>query len=323
MTLKAFPLALIATTIAAASAFAAQLSQADLDAAVASVSKIEEPGIGECLRNAGTSVGYETEQRDLNNDGRNEVIVRTFPKEFGKGGTGCFGMVGQNIYVAIANNKGEWSHNLGYDTAQLKYHERGDGKFPDIELIGGGFCFPIWRYYQGSYGIWKTCDDNNNLIFADTAKWVNDGIPRDADESAEARPAAADATLAAYARETNLKGPEFWHNDSLMVADPKRGLIIYKKPKKSISNSVKPGDVLFRGRPWDLYESEPGMQGTAYIFRKGCAPEPYAVSGGQRQSWHTLVLRGEAPVRAKKGCDIVSKTRQGGNAELIFESAID
>ena len=277
MRLEAVPIALIVTAISVTSAFAAQLSQAEIDAAIAVVAEIEEPGVGECLKLGGLTVRYDAEQLDLNNDGRNEVIVRTSPSEFGKGGTSCFGRVGSNIYVAIADENGVWKRNLGFDTSKLEYHQRGDGKFPDIELVGPGFCFPIWRFYKSEYGLWKACDDLDNHIFADTADWTNSGIPRDADE-----PGVEEITdLAPYSRETDLEGPEFWHNDSLMVADHERGLILYKKPKKSLANVVKPGDVVFRGKPWDLYDPLPGIRGTAYVFRKGCDPAPYAVYGAR------------------------------------------
>ncbi len=327
MKLNTFHLAVAASLVSASAAMAAPLSQADFDAALASVSKLEEAGVGECVRNSGTEVAYETEQVDLNKDGYNEVIVTSSPKVLGNGVTGCYGMLGQNQYLAISDGKGGWNVNLGFESTQFKYHERGDGKFPDIELLGRGFCFPIWRYYHGSYGIWKTCSDDNKLVYADTAKWVNSGVPRDAGVETQdvvaAEPDAAVASKVTYSRETDLRGPQFDHNGSLVVVDPKRGLIIYKEPKKSIAGTVKPGDVLFRGKPWDLYEAGTSVHGTAYVFRKGCDPQPYEVSGGQGQSWHTLILKGKAPVRDKKGCGIKSWTQTGGNAELVFENVDD
>lgn len=330
MNLKSFSVGMFSliVTTGVALAGAPPLSQADVDAAVASVAKVEAGGLLECVKSAGTDIDYESEQIDLNKDGVNELLVRSGPKEYGKGATTCWGMVGQNMYLVISDGKGGWNPNLGFDTAEFGYHERAGGGFPDVELKGAGFCFPIWRFYKGEYHIWKACDDNSNLIYADTAKWVSDAAPRDAKvESATgpegAAPEPAGAASAEYSRETDLSGPQFDHNGSLVVVDPKRGLIIYKKPKKSIAGTVKPGDVLFRGKPWDLYDSEGGVRGTAYVFRKGCAPAPYEVSGGQRQSWHTLVLRGEAPVRKKSGCDIASYTKTGGNSELVFDNVDD
>lgn len=65
------------------------------------------------------------------------------------------------------------------------------------------------------------------------------------------------------------------------------------------------------------------MAGTAYTFRKGCPPAPYAVSGGfvagaTIYDHDRIILRGASPVREKNGCALVGYTTDSGNAELIF-----
>jgi hypothetical protein len=70
------------------------------------------------------------------------------------------------------------------------------------------------------------------------------------------------------------QGFQFIHNDSRVWLFPKAGVIAYAEPKRSIAGTVKPGDILFRGR---IGTGE--IAGTAYVFKAGCAPAPYPVSG--------------------------------------------
>lgn len=93
----------------------------------------------------------------------------------------------------------------------------------------------------------------------------------------------------------------FDHNGSAVIVSPSSGTIIYRDPKKSITDTVKPGALLFKANaPWDPYDDNAIIHGTAYVFKEGCDPAQYSVSGHQ-QGWHTLVLKGAAPVREKKG----------------------
>lgn len=109
----------------------------------------------------------------------------------------------------------------------------------------------------------------------------------------------------------------FDHNGSGVLVDPQAGMITYDTPKRSIAGTVAPGTVLFRAdAPWDPYDERAVVSGTAYVFKKGCAPAPYAVQG-HHQGWHTLVLMGAAPVREKHGCRIVGY-RMNGNSKLEF-----
>lgn len=316
--MKTLMISSFALLVAHSTSMAAAWSQQDIDIALAIVGT-KEVGIAECLHGSGTKASYDVDQTDLNKDGVNELVIRSFPKDLGKGATGCYGQTGQNVHLLIADPKGGWNWQFGFDMLKLELHQKSSGGWPDIELLGPGSCFPIWRHYNGQYSFWKVCDDDGRLIYADTARWIKEGaVPRDANE--ETKPA---VQAVAYQRETNLDGPEFWHNDSLMVVDSKRGLIIYKEPKPSISKTIKPGDVLFRGEPWDMYDSNAAIRGTAYVFRKGCKPEPYQVTGGLSRTWHKLVLRGDAPVRKKGSCEVASYSKEGGNAELVFESDLE
>jgi hypothetical protein len=112
------------------------------------------------------------------------------------------------------------------------------------------------------------------------------------------------------------------HNGSLTDIDPTMGTITYREPKKSISGTVKPGALLFKAdKPWDIYDDKTVVRGIAYVFKKGCAPAPYSVSG-HHEGWHTLILEGPAPIREKSGCKVIGY-RKNGNSVLKFVSLGD
>ncbi|KSV66644.1 hypothetical protein N182_35080 [Sinorhizobium sp. GL2] len=112
------------------------------------------------------------------------------------------------------------------------------------------------------------------------------------------------------------------HNGSEMDVDPAKGTIMYREPKRSVSGTVKLGTLLFKAdEPWDIYDDKAVVRGTAYVFKKGCAPAPYPVSG-HHDGWHTLVLRGPAPIREKNGCKVIGY-KKTGNSTLKFVSLGD
>ena len=79
--------------------------------------------------------------------------------------------------------------------------------------------------------------------------------------------------------------------------------------------SAQEGSLLFRG----IVSDNNSIQGTAYTFRRGCAPAGYAVTG--RQTNRKIVLHGEAPVRDRSGCEIVGYDGNGPSATLEFDIA--
>ena len=107
------------------------------------------------------------------------------------------------------------------------------------------------------------------------------------------------------------------HNGSFMWVSDDLSVIYYDRPKAALGGLVTAGQVLYRGDP---IPTEPGVEvtGTAYTFRKGCAPAPYTVSGGATADGQ-LILRGAAPIRQKNGCDVVGYTLDSGNATLVFD----
>jgi uncharacterized protein YecT (DUF1311 family) len=79
--------------------------------------------------------------------------------------------------------------------------------------------------------------------------------------------------------------------------------------------SAREGEVLFRG-----VMSEGGrITGTAFVFKQGCPPAPYDVSG--MQTARRIVLRGPAPVHEPSSCDIATYDDSVASARLEFTIA--
>ncbi len=112
-------------------------------------------------------------------------------------------------------------------------------------------------------------------------------------------------------------GAPWMHNGSTMALDPEVGTIVYSKPRAGLSNVVRPGAVLFRGR---LGFSGRDASGTAYAFKDGCDPAPYAVRGGYSRDNETLTLTGAGPVR--QGCAVVGYSTASPHAKLVFKNVI-
>ncbi|MBD9372899.1 hypothetical protein IB238_09745 [Rhizobium sp. ARZ01] len=182
---------------------------------------------------------------------------------------------------------------------------------------------PVARDPYGNYYFYLTIHDDRRLYSSGTML-PNCG-PQPLDQYF-----VSDPVLGAPANEVSTVSDEdaqamidnrsiFDHNGSAMNIDPSRGTIVYRDPKKSIAGTVKSGALLFKAdAPWDPYDDKTIVKGTAYVFKKGCDPAPYEVSGRQ-QGWHTLVLKGVAPVRAKNSCKVIGH-KMNGNSTLKFVS---
>lgn len=108
------------------------------------------------------------------------------------------------------------------------------------------------------------------------------------------------------------------HNGSVMWTALNEGLIVYAEPKVSVRDVVKPGSVLFRGKP---FLQGGRLEGTAYAFKKGCPPAPYAVRGSYSRDNATITLRGAGPVR--QGCEVVGYSEKSPHAVLKFVSMMN
>lgn len=290
-----------------------------VDEAVADLAAFEEDGVAECAKDAGTSINYAVKQIDLNGDGIRELEITSSPAELGNGSSSCYGRSGQHIYLLISDGNGGWKREFGYDSAGLEYLPRWDGQMADVVIGGPGFCFPTWQFVDGSYHLWKKCEDGKEVLAedfpsSDRRKALVAIAKSKTEQGLLPHPGKVSVTT---------RAPEFGHNGSLMLVDYKNGIIAYKSPKKSILGPISPGQVLFKGRPWDYSETGRPIEGTAYVFKKGCSPAPYRVKGQLEGTWHTFVLRGAAPVRKKGSCEIERYSLKSPNAELYFESILD
>lgn len=118
-----------------------------------------------------------------------------------------------------------------------------------------------------------------------------------------------------------LAADSIWdHNGSEMLwqADGANRVISYQSPRPGLP--VAPGTVLFEGQRVD-HDGQPNtpdiLEGTARIFREGCAPAEYWVSGAIIDETH-VVLYGAAPIRASSGCAVTGYSQTSSNATLEF-----
>jgi hypothetical protein len=82
--------------------------------------------------------------KDLNGDGQPEAIIT-------ESGTGCYGDTGVGYALVSKQADGKWkliTHGVGILTVRST---RGKDGWPDIEIGGPGFCFPIERWNGSAY----------------------------------------------------------------------------------------------------------------------------------------------------------------------------
>ena len=92
----------------------------------------------------GCAEGRLSEVRDINGDGLPEAILT-------EGGTECHGMTGQGYSLVSKQSNGTWKLVSG-GTGILSFL-KGPGVrgWPDIEIGGPGFCFPVHRWNGQTY----------------------------------------------------------------------------------------------------------------------------------------------------------------------------
>lgn len=231
---------------------------------------------------------------DLNGDGVPDAILSTryaacttAPAPFG-----FFGSSGEATRWVVSVPVG------GFETLEFVYQkveiDLGHGA-PRITLsLPGGIC---------GLGALDRCRrvfqlDGSRVV---ASAWP-DGQARPEPTKATASPAASDPVPVMTAD----------HNGSVMEIRDDR--ILYAEPKASLRGVVRPGTVLVEGK-W----TGDRFAGTAYAFKKGCPPTPYAVSGAkvERPGQLGLVLKGAGPIR--KGCEVVGHSERSPHSRLVFE----
>lgn len=90
------------------------------------------------------SPGQIDQVRDINGDGRLEVVIT-------EGGTYCYGMTGSAFWVVSQQADGRWRLITSSIGIPVFLATRGAGGWPDIEVGGPGFCFPVQRWNGKAY----------------------------------------------------------------------------------------------------------------------------------------------------------------------------
>jgi uncharacterized membrane protein len=87
--------------------------------------------------------GTLSEVRDINGDGLPEAII-------GEGGTECHGMAGEGYSLVSKQPNGTWKLVSG-GTGIPMFLKSAAGGWPDLQIGGPGFCFPVHRWNGKQY----------------------------------------------------------------------------------------------------------------------------------------------------------------------------
>ncbi|HPR05252.1 MAG TPA: hypothetical protein PLI17_01310 [Denitromonas sp.] len=83
---------------------------------------------------------------DLNGDGRPEAVIT-------EGGTYCYGMTGSGFWIVSQQAGGGWQKITASVGLPGFLDSKGVGGWPDIEIGGPGFCFPVQRWNGKAYAL--------------------------------------------------------------------------------------------------------------------------------------------------------------------------
>ena len=87
--------------------------------------------------------------KDLNGDGQPEVMTYI-------DGTCMGGMAGVRSALYVKDGSGVWRLNLSV-AGMTQVLKSKPGAYPDIEIGGPGFCFPVWGWTGQRYELKKQC----------------------------------------------------------------------------------------------------------------------------------------------------------------------
>ena len=100
--------------------------------------KCDDPGT------AGYTPGAIEQVKDLNGDGRPEAIIT-------EASTFCFGMTGTGFELVSKQANGSWKLMASRTGIATFLATKGVDGWPDIEIGGPGFCFPVERWNGRAY----------------------------------------------------------------------------------------------------------------------------------------------------------------------------
>lgn len=87
--------------------------------------------------------------RDIDGDGRIDAVIV-------EGGAMCYGMTGQSFWIVSKQANGTWrliTSQIGIPTFLPRRAATG---WPDIEIGGPGFCFPVQRWNGREYAFHRS-----------------------------------------------------------------------------------------------------------------------------------------------------------------------
>ncbi len=119
-------------------------------AAVYKAAGLTERG-GKILDACGKATEPQVDVVDLNGDEQPEVFVLANDSI-------CYGSAGGELSLLIKDKAGRWQRNLGFSAGGYKLLSTKNKGYPDIEIGGPGFCFPVWRWNGRAYASHKRCD---------------------------------------------------------------------------------------------------------------------------------------------------------------------
>ena len=137
-------IAAAAASLLAAGAASAQVTAADRTAAFKAAGL--SPKGGKWLGGDGNCEAAidPKDVLDLNGDGKPEIVIT-------ENGVFCYGNTGQGFYLMEKTPAGAWRVLHSSPGIPEFQKTKGAGGWPDIEIGGPGFCFPVERFNGKAY----------------------------------------------------------------------------------------------------------------------------------------------------------------------------
>jgi hypothetical protein len=88
--------------------------------------------------------GQLSEVRDINGDGLSDAVII-------ENGTECHGMTGQGFSLVSKQAGGQWKLLWQGSGIPVFLPGKAAGGWPDLQIGGPGFCFPVYRWSGQKY----------------------------------------------------------------------------------------------------------------------------------------------------------------------------
>jgi hypothetical protein len=203
----------------------------------------------------------------------------------------------------------DWSSTRGVTVLNSQFSGPHDEELLITMLDASAICgireCPV-RVYTGSGELileTSACDQVSfHSLSSDRSVFIACGV----EHRIEHTPIEGHATVSSLRR--------FWHNGSIVEGSFEAAgsvKIRYVELRDGLPSYMR-GQLLFDGR----VDRKGGLTGTAFTFRAGCPPAPYAVNGIFRST--NIELIGASPTREWNSCAVVGYTNRSPNARLAF-----